>query len=139
MTAPAASDFQDDIIETATHVAGAFYGVPISEEVAFFAKYLMAERTRATDHIATLESENAKLREERDDARRLRDEIGRAWDSADARAKAAEVDRDALRAALRRSLVAMKLVAALPGVSDEYYFAPAIEYAARALSGKATS
>jgi hypothetical protein len=95
------------------------------------------------DHIASLEAENARLVKERDEAKRLFDVqiAGHRLSAKESttnliRAKAAEAERDALRAALQTSLVAMKLAAALPGVSDEYDFAPAIEYAARTLSGK---
>jgi Lar family restriction alleviation protein len=54
----------------------------------------------AADHIASPEVDLAE-------ARRQRDDIGRAWDSADARAKAAEAERDALRAAVAEAREAL--------------------------------
>jgi hypothetical protein len=51
------------------------------------AQTAMAE---AADRIERLEAENARLTKERDEARSQRDDLGRAWDQADARAIAAE-------------------------------------------------
>lgn len=101
------------------------------------------------DRIANLEADLAE-------ARRQRGDLGRAWDSADARAKEAEAERDALRAALAKAHQALEPFAELgadEGHEDHPDETPAVikvgrvtdfsfslsdfRRAARALSGKA--
>lgn len=99
----------------------------------------LIERLRASDTLSRGENYEpwvippSELRlEAADEIASLRE----LWEIQADKATTAEAERDALRAALQTSLVAMKLAAALPGVSDEYDFAPATKDAARALSGK---
>jgi hypothetical protein len=106
------SDIADDI----DHLRDTVYG-----EAAAALTSLSAER----DHYAA--SELAGVEKARELFKRL--------DASEAEASALRRKLEGARKALSEALVAMKLAAALPGVSDEYDFAPAIDTATRTLLG----
>jgi hypothetical protein len=133
MTAPS------DLIERLRAATMGFDWRDLTDEASIPAVPLLRE---AADHIASLEAE-------RDDARRQRDDLGRAWDSADARAKEAEAENarlvKALQAAVRAAKLALFVIrkqGVMPnsswdsGFNSDLATAEAALEAARALSGK---
>ena len=107
------------------------------ENSAYRARLVTAE-----NEIAHIRAELSRLRQERDEVVEAKGkrsmtienltEAQRAW-LTDNPPRAASCKQCAeLREALGTALVAMKIAAALPGVSDEYDLAPAIEAATKA-------